>query len=155
MNILEVATGAYWPAEITAVVQADLKNISVKRHVFRWRPLFGVNELYKLTLVGSPVILGLMELEEHTDEQRLEIKLLTASVENIGGAKIYDRIAGCLIAFAARQAIDRFDENPAISLLPKTVLRPHYMAKYGMQNGGLQLFLEDEGLVDVIYEYLI
>ncbi|MEZ2338770.1 hypothetical protein AB6735_24180 [Mucilaginibacter sp. RCC_168] len=154
MYILEVANGAQHPAQVSPVLPADFRNITVKRYVFRWRPLVADCELYKLTITGSDDILGLVALIEHPAEQRIEIKLLTASSENIGQGKQFDRVAGCLIAFAAQEAMDRFEDFPAISLLPKTNLKQHYMNHYGMEDSGRQLYLEDIGLFNVINEYL-
>ena len=154
MYILDLAAGERRAAQISEVEQSDFKKISVKRYLFKWKLLAKECRLFKLTLYGSDDILGLMALFEYPDEQRIEIKLLTASSENIGRHKQYDRIAGCLIAFAAKKALDRFEGFPAISLLPKTSIRQHYITRYGMIAAGRQLYLEDIGLLNIINEYL-
>jgi len=88
-------------------------------------------------------------------DKRIEIKLLACSIDNKGKNKIYDRIAGCLIAFACSLSSDKYEVDACISLIPKTELIKHYMQKYHMTYGGRQLHLEGEALVNLIKEYLL
>jgi DTW domain-containing protein YfiP len=90
----------------------------------------------------------LIALIDFPEEERTEIKLLTVSIENIGKQKQFDRIAGCLIAFAAREAVRKFKKFPALSLIPKTELKQHYISKYNMADAGWQLYLEDIPIVE-------
>ena len=87
-------------------------------------------------------------------EKRIEIKLLASSVENIGKGRIYEGIAGCLIAFAGRLAVVKYGAEACVSLVPKTELINHYMQKYYMQHAGWQLFLEGKELNELLKEYL-
>ncbi len=45
-----------------------------------------------------------MSVEDIPVELRIEIRLIEVSKENIGHEKEYDRIAGCLIAFACHNS---------------------------------------------------
>ena len=100
-------------------------------------------------------ILGLIALNVVEPEERIEVALLASSIENIGKKKKFDRIAGTLIAFACREAIRNYNwEFPCVSLIPKTEIRTHYIKKYGMLDGGRQLYLEDVPLHKIIKEYL-
>jgi hypothetical protein len=87
-------------------------------------------------------------------EFRIQIPLLCVYRENHGKGKKHDCIAGYLIAFAARTVVSKYFEQACISLLPKTELRAHYKSKYGMLDGGPQLFLEGAGLHAIIKKYL-
>lgn len=88
------------------------------------------------------------------EEKRVEIKLLASSAVNIGKHKIYDRIAGCLIAFACRRAVSMYGPEACISLVPKTVLVRHYMSRYYLTHAGWQLYLDGNNLFKLINEYL-
>ncbi|MCW3105844.1 MAG: hypothetical protein JWQ09_350 [Segetibacter sp.] len=86
-------------------------------------------------------------------EQRIEIKLLSVSAENVGTGKQIDRIAGNLIAFACRMAIKKYGSLAAVSLVPKTLLRSYYVSKYGMEEAGKQIFLFGHSLFKILKEY--
>jgi hypothetical protein len=84
----------------------------------------------------------------------VEIKLLANSKENQGRNKLYDRVAGCLIAYACSLASKKYEGEACVSLLPKTNLVSHYMQKYRMVDGGRQLYLENERLDYITNKYL-
>jgi len=66
---------------------ADFKKVTIKRYFFNWKSVQDSCEVYKLTLQGNEDILGLIAIVDHPAEERLEIKLLTVSVENAGSEK--------------------------------------------------------------------
>lgn len=105
----------------------DFKGLTVKRYSFNWKKLKGVSDLFKLTLLDNKEIRGLMAVDHYPDEKRLEIKLLAVSAENKGPEKQYERIAGCLIAYACREAVKNYSSYPCVSLIPKTELKQHYI----------------------------
>jgi hypothetical protein len=154
MAIIEVATGQKLMVSITPLADADFKQITKKEYFFDWKKERGNCDLFKLTLRGGAEILGLLALIDFPREFRVRIHLLCVSRENFGNAKKYEGIAGCLIAFTGRLAISKYFEQACISLLPKTELRNHYKSKYGMLDGGPQLFLEGAGLHAIIKKYL-
>ncbi|SFF19903.1 hypothetical protein SAMN03003324_02802 [Pedobacter antarcticus] len=131
----------------------DWKKITVKQFAFNWKKLKGVYQIFKLSLDGE--ILGLIALSNIQAEERIEINLLAVSAENVGKEKKFDRIAGTLIAFACKEAIKNYNwEFPCVSLTPKTEIKEYYIKKYGMLDGGRQLYLEDIPLHKIIKEYL-
>ncbi len=79
--------------------------------------------------------------------------MLELSRENRGDFKVYDRLAGCLIAFACKLS---FKEgfNGFVSLIPKTVLISHYMRKYFFSPMGAQLYVDGEISITLITDYL-
>ena len=154
MVVIEVATGRKLTTSISPLEDADFKLITKKKYFFDWRKEKGVADLFKLTLQGESEILGLLAIIDFPREFRMQIHLLCVSRENQGKAKKYEGIAGTLIAFAARTAISKYFEQACISLLPKTELRTHYKSKYGMMDGGPQLFLEGARLHAIIKKYL-
>jgi hypothetical protein len=97
--------------------------------------------------------LGLIALVDVPAEYRIEIKLIAVTKENKGRLKKYDGIAGCLLTYAAREAINKYERLACISLTPKTELRQHYIKKYGMKTAGQQVYAENESLWELIETY--
>lgn len=153
MYITELISNEKLLVHIQKVEKTDFKQITVRRYLFNWKLLKDRCNIYKLTLRGNEDILGLIALIDYPAEERTEIKLLVSSIENIGKGKKYDRIAGCLIAYAGREAVKKFGNYPALSLVPKTELRQYYIEKYQMTDAGWQLYLEGVQLFNIINEY--
>lgn len=162
MKILETATRIERNVSITLVSSEDLKCLTIKRYFFNWKAIAKKATLYKLQVDGSDDIKGVMALIDYPNEQRIEIKLLSASKENVvlkrekgKKSKEYDHIAGNLIAFACREAASRYGNQACVSLLPKTELKAHYIREYGMIDGGRQVFLELNPLQQIIEKYIL
>jgi hypothetical protein len=154
MVIVEVATSRKLSASIFPIETKDFKQITKKRYFFDWKKERGVSDLFKLTLQAKSEILGLLALIDFPGEFRMQIHLLSVSCENLGKTKKYEGIVGCLMAFAGRMAVNKYFDQACISLIPKTELRGHHKSKYGMQDGGPQLFLEGGRLQTIIKRYL-
>ncbi len=84
---------------------------------------------------------------------RFHIRLLTASRENVGKDKIYDRIIGNLLTYVAKLAVRDFGEWACISLKPKTEIAAHYIDKYKMNITGATLSLEVPEIFELIELY--
>src|SRR5689334_3628066 len=121
MYIIEVCSGVHKEAIIKAVEPSDFALLTKKRYSFNWRSLKKIATIYKLTIKGEKNILGVMALIDYPDENRIKIKLLASSIENQGRNKKYERIAGCMIAYACRISYKKYNENACVSLIPKTV----------------------------------
>lgn len=154
MQITEVKTSSNKDIVIELVNAQDYKHITKAKYWFNWKTEKN-NLVYKLRLVDSDEILGLISMIPFEDEERFEIKLLAVSKENRGKGKIYEGIAGNLIAYACREAIRLFGEDACVSLFPKTELREHYIKKYGMLDAGWQLFLEIDSMFKVLHKYRV
>ena len=153
MVITEVGTGRRKAIFIMEVEPEDFRSLTKKRFSFVWKSFKTSTRIYKLQIEGAEGILGAMGLVDWPEEKRIEIKLLACSVENIGRQKIYDGIAGCLIAFASRLAVTKYGPHACVSLVPKTELIKHYMQKYYMEHAGWQLYLEGNRLIKLLNEY--
>ncbi|HEY9046913.1 MAG TPA: N-acetyltransferase [Ohtaekwangia sp.] len=155
MYVTEISTGAAKAISITPVDAKDYTHLTAKRYFFKWKE-FKDNKSYKvlkLTLKGSTDILGIIALEYFDQEQRIEIKLLASSRENMGKAKVYEGIAGNLIAYVCRQATKLHGADAAVTLFPKTKLIPHYIEKYKMIPAGIQLMLFGSILYETLKQY--
>lgn len=83
--IIEKATGNSHRVEVVSVEATDYKYLTKKRYFFHWKDEKNV-EVYKLRIINSTDILGLISLERIPNEWRvrIRIRLLTISVENQG-----------------------------------------------------------------------
>jgi hypothetical protein len=154
MWVMEVVSGKKVKANILPVEEKDYRLINKRKFFFNWELEKSNCVVFKLVIKGQAGIIGLMALSAYPEEQRYEIKLLCVSRENKGCSKKYDHIAGCLIAYACRQARLNYDAAACVSLIPKTGIKNHYMEKYGMVNAGWQLYLDGQTLDQMILNYL-
>lgn len=152
MFLTVVSSAQKRTATIQKVTNADYKRITKKEYFFNWR-LEKLYDVYKLTIENDEAILGLISVDRFDSEYRIDIRLLSVSVEHFGTKKKIDRIAGNLIAFAGRLAIARYGKLAAISLTPKTTLGQHYMNKYGFEQAGKNLFMIWGGIQKLLKEY--
>ena len=153
MYILQTDTEDRIPVGISLIEAEDWEQLTVADFFFDWKRVNG-SQLWKLTQVRSPYILGVMSLIDYPVESRIEIHLLASRRQAVGQGKKYSRIAGCLMAWACRLAVQRYAQSACVSLIPKTELRHHYRNAYGMMDAGWQLFLEDAPLYDLLKKYL-
>lgn len=155
MTITEIRTNKKFGVVVSPVNLEDLKQLTIKRYYFSWKKISLVARLYKLCIKGEEEILGVIAVVDIPEEMRIEIKLLSCSKENVGHDKIYDNIAGCLVAYTCREAVKKYGDKACVSLLPKTILKRHYKEKYKMVEAGQQLYLEGESLISLIYQYIL
>ena len=152
MHVIEAAASKKHSVSIEPLTYSDFDGITKKRYSFNWKSEKG-QRVYKLTLPEQTEILGLISMEVNDDESRINIRLLAVSKENIGRAKLYERIAGSLFAYAGHMALDRYGVSAAISLKPKTRLGQHYMDEYGFEQAGINLFMEGKNLRNLLKYY--
>ena len=155
MEIIEIATGIKNTVIIREAESEDFRLLTQKRFSFTWKTFKNTTTVYKIQIEGEDDILGVMGLIDWPGEKRIEIKSLASSVENIGKEKIYEWIAGCLIAFTCRSGVEKYGADACVSLVPKTELIQYYMEKYHMQHAGWQLYLEGKELYKLIKEYFL
>jgi len=152
MVIEETSTGNSHRVEITLVNDQDYQKLTKKRYFFNWKEEQSF-EVYKLCILGSSDILGLISLERIPNEWRIHIRLLTVSVENKGKNKTYNKIAGNLITHAAKIAVEDYAEFACVSLRPKTEIAKHYIKTYNMVSTGLTLSIEVPEIVHLINRF--
>ncbi len=152
MIVEEIETGKTLKIEIIPVVDDDYARITKEKFWFNWSEEKNYN-VFKLQIQGTEEILGLMSIINIKSESRIEIRLLAVSVENRGTSKKYERIIGCLIAFACKFSLRLYGELACVSLIPKTDLVPHYINKYNMYQAGISLCLDGIELINLINTY--
>jgi len=154
MFIRNTANSENAEAVITPMTNNDFRYLQKNKKLFNkfeWDN-YRDDEVYKLTLKNEDQILGLMCLVEHSDESinAMEIKLLEVNEENIGAKKKFEKIGGCLIAFACRESFKRGHDG-AVYLIPKSQLISHYSSKYGFLHVPLSLADRPEGFM-IVYD---
>lgn len=152
MKIVNTTTKNEYPVEILPIESKDFKSLSKARYFFNWT-VERDQEVYKLQMINSSDILGLVSFERIPDEWRIHIRLLTVSKENKGCGKKYDKIAGNLISYVAKIAVLQYGEFACVSLKPKSKIAQHYIKKYKMNITGLTLSLEVPEILDLINLY--
>ena len=152
MTVVERLTGKVCQVEVVPVESADYKFLSKARYFFDWKEEKG-QEVYKLVMKGQKEILGLVSMELIPSEWRVHIRLLSVSKENKGSARVFENIAGNLIAHAAKIAVTEFAELACVSLKPKSSIAQHYIDKYNMKVTGVTLSLEIPEIIDLINQY--
>lgn len=153
MNLINIQNGKRVEGDILEIEKDDFSKIKKsKQFTFDWS-LEKEYQIWKLILVDTDEILGLMSLEDHPDEFRLQIKTIEVAIKNKGREKIIDGIAGCLIAHAAEIAFGK-GYFGFVSLVPKTRLIDHYTSKYGFKQFGRELAIEGITSQQLISKYL-
>ncbi|MDR3696273.1 hypothetical protein [Mucilaginibacter sp.] len=152
MHVIHCESGS----EIQATVsKLDAKEIALinksKRFDFNWNKEKQY-DVYKLTAEGIDEPLGLMSLADRPADFAIEIRLLASSLENVSKAKQYQRIAGCLIAFACRRAFEA-GYGGYVCLKPKTELEAHYQRAYGFVSTKLFLITHGNNSSSLIKKY--
>ena len=131
-SILNTISGDSFPTEISILTKNDLKNTTKKKGWnFNWRSEFKneITEQYKLTIVNNPsIIQGLLSITIENDH--VFMNLLESAPFNIGQNKLYEGVAGNLVAFACKISFQKgFDGFVAFTA--KTQLIEHYEKTLG------------------------
>jgi len=150
MFVVEVKTGKTEKVRISQLKSSEL--LKLDSFDFDWSKETKY-EVYKLSLISSEQVLGLLSIERVIEELRIEIRLLEISTQNVGKDKLYDRVAGILIAFACKESFKNGFYG-FVSLIPKTKLIRHYKEKFGFEQFGRHLAIELQGSETLINRYL-
>lgn len=154
-SIENVITGDSFATEISVLTKNDLKFITKKNGwVFNWRDEIKEpsKEVYKLTIVNnSTIIQGLVSLEVKSDH--IYLHLIESAPFNKGKKKMYNGVAGNLVAFACKFSFQRGKEGN-ISFLSKTALIEHYEQSLGAFHfGGRIMVIETIAALKLIDKY--
>lgn len=152
MIVISSTDGKKYKVEIEPVQANDYKSITKSRYFFDWKEEQS-QEVYKLKIVESSDILGLVSVERIPEEWRIHIRLITVSKENKGSDKEYENIAGNLITFISKIAVREYGELACVSLKPKGAIAQYYIDKFGMNITGMTLSVEIEEILELINTY--
>ncbi len=131
-SIQNTISGDSFTTDVLRLTKADLKSITKKvGWNFDWKKELTDNsrEVFKLSITNNPsIIQGLLSLSIEPDH--VYMHLLENAPFNIGKFKLYEGVAGNLVAYACKMAFQQgFDGF--ISFTAKSNLIPHYQKTLG------------------------
>lgn len=122
-SIVNKLSGDSFDTDILELQIGDLKNIK-KGWKFDWNKEFSKGKVYKLEIRHYPeVIQGLISLIDKGDH--LFMNLLESAPHNFGKDKIYEGVAGNLVAFSCKLSFEKGYDG-YVAFEPKTKLIEHY-----------------------------
>lgn len=141
-SIRNTISGDSFTTEISRLTKADLKQITRKNGWnFNWKKELDDNgrEVYKLTIINNPnIIQGLMSFTINTDH--VYMNLLENAPFNLGRNKLYEGVAGNLVAYACKVSFQHGFEG-YVSFTAKTKLIDHYQRTLNAVLSGGQLMI--------------
>ena len=154
-SIQNTVSGDSFQTEVSTFTTKDLKQTTKKNGWnFNWKKELANNsrEVYKLTIVNNPdIIQGLISFTIKNDH--IYMDLIEGVPFNLGRNKIYEGVAGNLVAFACKVAFQRgFDGF--LSFTAKTKLIEHYEKTLGAYHFGNHLMiLETKASIILLNKY--
>jgi len=126
-SIINTISGDSFKTEISILGKSDLKQITKKKKwKFDWKLEFEdlTKEVYKLTIINNPsIIQGLLSISIEKDH--VFMNLLESAPFNIGKNKLYEGVAGNLVAYACKLSFQKGFEGFVV-FTAKTNLIKHY-----------------------------
>ncbi len=154
-SILNTISGDSFQTEVSRMTTTDMKNVTKKNGWnFDWKLEFKdlQKEVYKLTIVNNSSILqGLLSIT--IEQDHIYMNLLESSPFNIGKDKLYEGVAGNLVAYACKVSFQKgFDGFVAFTA--KTNLIKHYKENLGAFHFKNQrMIIETESAKKLVKKY--
>jgi hypothetical protein len=127
-SIQNTISGDSFPTEVSRLTKTDLKQVTMKNGwAFNWKTELDDNtrEVYKLTINNNPnIIQGILSLTIEPDH--VYMNLLESAPFNRGKTKLYEGVAGNLVAYACKVSFQN-DFDGYLSFTAKTRLIDHYI----------------------------
>ncbi len=154
-SILNTISGDSFTTEVMRLTHSDLKQVTKKNGWnFNWKAELNEEkrEVYKLTISNnSTIIQGLLSLSLERDH--IYINLLENAPFNIGRNKLYEGVAGNLVAHACKISFQNGHEG-FVSFTAKTKLISHYQKTLGAYTlGGQKMILPTEASKLLVEKY--
>ena len=141
-SIVNTFTGDSFQTDITRLTKADLVTVTKKKDwSFNWTAELRKNdrEVYKLTIVNNPTVIQ-GQISFSIREDNVFIHLVESAPFNIGHNKIYEGVAGNLVAFACKISFQN-NLQGFVSFFSKTRLIDHYIKSLGAYHFGGHLMV--------------
>jgi hypothetical protein len=126
-SIRNIISGDSFATDVMRLTKSDLNQVvKSNKWQFNWKSELDDNskEVYKLTIVNNPnIIQGLMSLTIQSDH--VYMNLLESAPFNLGRNKLYEGVAGNLVAHACKVSFQHGFEG-YVSFTAKTKLIEHY-----------------------------
>jgi hypothetical protein len=154
-SIQNTVSGDSFQTEVLRLTTIDLKHITKKNGWnFDWKAELADNtkEVYKLTIVNnSEIVQGLLSLTIESDH--IFMDLLESAPYNLGKNKLYEGVAGNLVAYACKLSFQHgFDGYLAFTA--KTKLIDHYVKTLGAYHfSGHRMIINSESSKFLVEKY--
>ena len=154
-SIVNVISGDSFVTEVSLLTRTDLKQISRRnKWLFNWKQEQekADREVYKLTIANSPTIIqGITSLTLKSDH--VFLNLIENAPFNKGSNKVYEGVAGNLVAFACKLSFQRGSEG-FVSFHSKTNLVNHYIKTLNAKHyGNLLMVIDSEAAGKLVNQY--
>lgn len=154
-SIQNTISGDSFATEVFRLGKADLKQLTKKTGWnFDWKTELASNvkEVFKLTILNNPnIIQGLLSLTLEPDH--VYMHLLENAPFNIGQTKLYEGVAGNLVAHACKVSFQQGFEG-FVGFTAKTKLIDHYQKTLGAYTlGGNRMIIPTESAQILIDKY--
>jgi hypothetical protein len=152
-SIQNTVSGDSFPTDVSRLMKADLKQITKKNGwAFNWRTELNDNsrEVFKLTISNNPnIIQGILSLTIEPDH--IYMDLLESAPFNRGKNKLYEGVAGNLVAYACKVSFQNgFDGY--LSFTAKTKLIEHYIKTLNAYHFGGHLMIINTSAANKLIE---
>ncbi len=152
-SITNNISGDSFPTDVSLLSKKDLKQINKKNGwLFKWKEELSLpdREVYKLTIVNNPNITqGIASLTIKPDH--VVIHLIENAPFNKGKDKLYEGVAGNLVAYACRLSFQR-GANGFVSFHSKTNLVDHYIKTLNARHYGNHLMVIDTDSAQILVD---
>lgn len=154
-SIQNTISGDSFQTEVSRFTFKDSKQ-AIKKNGwnFNWKSELDsdINEAYKLTIVNNPdIIQGLLSIRKESDH--IFMNLLENAPFNIGRNKLYEGVAGNLVAFACKLSF-QYGFDGFVAFTAKTKLIEHYIGSLGAHHfGGHRMIIETHAAKILVEKY--
>lgn len=153
-SIENVISGESFDTEVIQISWNDRKLIKKTEWAFDWHKELKTptNFVYKLTTLENPKIIhGLIALTDKGDH--IFMDLIENAIFNKGKAKLYQGVAGNLIAFACKCAFEAGYDG-VVAFTAKTSLIDHYEKSLGAKRfSGNNMFIDTKESLMLVKRY--
>lgn len=154
-SIQNTITGDAFRTVVTRFTKKDLQNVTKKNGWnFNWRKELNNDclEVYKLSIEeNTAVIQGIVSFSVESDH--IYMNLLESAPFNIGANKVYEGVAGNLVAFVCKTSFQRGYEG-FVAFTSKTQLIEHYEKSLGAYHfGGHRMIIPTHSAKKLVEKY--
>ena len=154
-SIQNTISGDSFQTEVSFLTNKDVKQATKKNGWnFNWKSelVDNAKEVYKLTIPSNPdIIQGIMSLT--FEEDHILMNLLESAPFNIGKNKLYEGVAGNLVAYACKVSFQHGYDG-YIAFTAKTKLIDHYEKTLGAYHfGGHRMIIPSQS-AKLLYQLL-
>lgn len=153
-SIENVISGEVFDTVINRLNSSDRKQIKKAEWAFNWKAEFNnkSKQVFKLTTVNNPTIIhGFISVTDKGDHIFME--LIESAKFNKGRNKLYNGVAGNLVAFACKMAFE-LNYDGVVSFIAKTQLINHYEQTLGAKLfGGNRMFIDTREALILVTKY--